>query len=459
MLSRRLLFVGLTLGLLASSTLTHAGKQAVASAARPADHVILISIDGFRPAMYRDPAGEGLHLPTLTALRDAGSFAEGVQVSHPSMTYPSHTSMATGMTPARHGIVSNTIFDPPAGSPRWYYERAAMQVPAVWDLARAKGLKTAGASWPVTVGATFDVLFPESNQAPRDSSWLARARADSTPGLVDAVVAELGGFGENANRDAVQRDRFTTAVATHIIRAERPNLLMIHLMETDTAQHADGPGSPAAKSAIERIDAHVGAIVTATEEAGIRARTAFVVSGDHGFSRVHTLIQPNVILRDHGWLTTDAKGRVTEWQVASHATAIRLHDPKDRALAARVEQTFVTLAEGRYRGIFRVVSRAELDALGAYPDAAFFIEPAEGYYVSDGAAGGAILVGTTRRGAHGFLPTEMRMHTGLIAAGAGIRAGVPLPLLRQIDIAPTIARLLGFEMPDADGVPMVGLLK
>jgi predicted AlkP superfamily pyrophosphatase or phosphodiesterase len=124
-----------------------------------------------------------------------------------------------------------------------------------------------------------------------------------------------------------------------------------------------------------------------------------------------------------------------------------------------VEQVFTSLAQGRYRGIFRVVPRAELDALGAYPEAAFFIEPAEGYYVADSVTGGSVLVGTTRRGAHGFLPTERRMQTGFIAAGAGIRAGVPLPLVRQVDIAPTIARLLGFEMPDADGVPMVGLLR
>jgi hypothetical protein len=51
------------------------------------------------------------------------------------------------------------------------------------------------------------------------------------------------------------------------------------------------------------------------------------------------------------------------------------------------------------------------------------------------------------------------MRTGLIAAGAGIRPGVPLPLVRQIDIAPTVARLLGFTMPDADGVALVGVLK
>jgi len=426
---------------------------------RLADHVIVISIDGFRPAMYLDSAREGVTLPHLQALRAAGSAADGVQVSHPSLTYTSHTSLATGVRPERHGIVSNTMFDPPAGSQRWYYEAHALKVPAIWDAVKAGGLTTAVASWPVTVGAAIDVRFPESNQAPPDSTWLARARADSTPGLVDAVVKELGGFGENDNRNAVQRDRFTAAVAAHIIRADRPNLLMVHLMETDTAQHADGPGSPAARDAIQRIDAHVGAIVRAVDEAGIRARTAIIVTGDHGFSRVHALVQPNVILREGGWLTTDARGRVATWQAASHASAIRLKDPHDYALAARIERAFRAAADGRYRGIFRVVSRDELDALGAYPEAAFFIEPAEGYYVTDGVVNDAVLIGATRFGAHGFLPTETRMHTGFIAAGAGLRQGVPLTVLRQIDIAPTIARLLGVDLPDVDGVPIVGVLK
>lgn len=423
-----------------------------------ARHVVLISIDGFRPALYLDPGREGVRLPTLMALRDAGSFADGVEVAAPSMTYPSHTTVATGVRPVRHGIVSNTRFDPPAGSPAWYYEFAAMRATPIWDLARMRGLVTAGASWPVTVGATMDALYPESNQAPPDESWLARARRESTPGLVDAVAAGLGGFGENANRDATERDRFTAAVAAHIIRTVRPHLLLVHLMETDTTQHADGPGSPASRAAIERIDGHVGAIVRATEEAGIRARTAVVITGDHGFSRVHALVQPNVILRDGGWLTTNARGRVDAWQAAAHATAIRLRDPGDRALAARIERRFRELADGRFRGIFRVVGREELDALGAYPEAAFFIEPSEGYYVSDGVVGDAVVTATTRRGAHGFLPTEARMRTGLIVSGDGIRPGVPLPLVRQIDIAPTVARLLGFEMPDAEGLPLVGVL-
>ncbi len=440
----------------AAFALALAGTPRAQAPGRAADHVVLISIDGLRPAVYLDPAREGMSVPNLRALAEMGSVAEGVVVSYPSMTYPSHTSLATGARPARHGITSNTKFDPPAGSQAWYFENAAMKVPALWDVAREHGLRTAGASWPVTVGARIDSLFPESNQGP---GWLARARAESTPGLVDAAVAHLGGFGENDNQNAVNRDRFTTAVAAHQIRTVQPHLLLVHLMETDSAQHAHGPFATPVRAAFERVDAHVGAIVQATVDAGIRDRTAFVVTGDHGFSRVHALIQPNVVLREGGWLRTDERGRVTaDWQVAAHGMAIRLRDPGDTALAARVQARFEELARTRYQGIFRVVPRQELDTHGTYPEAAFFVEPAEGYYVSDGVAGGAVLVATDRRGAHGFLPTEPRLHTGLIVSGAGIKRGVPLPSVRQIDIAPTIGRLLGFDLPEADGTPIVGVL-
>ena len=434
-----------------------AQTAATPTPARLADHVILITIDGFRPAVYLDPQREGVALPNLTALRQKGSAAEGVVVSYPSMTYPSHTSIVTGVSPARHGIVSNTIFDPMTGSRLWDYETSARKVPALWDEAKKAGLKTAGVSWPVSVGAKMDVIYPESNQVPPDSTWLVRARHDSTPGLVDAVVSDLGGFGERDNLDAIKRDRFAAATAVRIIRTEKPNLMVIHLMETDSAQHANGPGSPQARAAYERVDAHIGAIVKAVEEAGIAPRTAFLITGDHGFSRVHSLLQPNVVLREAGLLKTDDKGALTSWLSVLHGMAIRVKD-HDPALAAKVTALFEDLARTRYKGIFRVIGRQELDSLGAYPEALLMIEPSEGYYLSDGYDENAFLVGTTRRGAHGFLPTEPRMFTGLILSGAGVRAGVPLPSVRQIDIAPTVARLLGFPMPTADGVPLKGVI-
>jgi hypothetical protein len=109
------------------------------------------------------------------------------------------------------------------------------------------------------------------------------------------------------------------------------------------------------------------------------------------------------------------------------------------------------------RGLFRVVGRDEIARVGADPSALLYIEPIEGYSTGAGTTGGFV-VASTRRGDHGYMPDAPAMHTGLIAAGAGIVQGLGIPLARQIDIAPTAARLLGFELAHVEGVPMLGLL-
>jgi arylsulfatase A-like enzyme len=426
-------------------------------APRPADHVVIISIDGLRPDYYLSDAARPFS-PHLQALRLRGSWAEGVIGEYPSLTYPSHTSIATGMRPVHHGIVQNTKFDPLNGSNEWVFDASAIKTPALWNIASQAGLTTAAVSWPVTVGAGgVTYLFPETNQAPRDSTWLDLARRESTPGLIDAVVKRLGGFGPNDNRIPFQRDRFAAATAAYIIETWKPNLLMLHLMETDSAQHANGPDTPAAYTALGNVDARIGEVLDAIGRAGISDRTAVIVTGDHGFYRVHSSFQPNVVLRDAGLLDIDDSGRVKDWKAVAHRAAIKLKDPNDRALAQRVEKLFSDLAEGQYRGLFRVVGRDEIASYGGDPDALLMIEPVEGYTVGQGVRGGFLV--PARGGAHGYLPTEPPIHTGLIMAGAGVRAGVVIPIARQIDIGPTAATLLGLRFARTDGVPMVGLVQ
>ncbi len=245
------------------------GATATAQRAqRLAEHVILISIDGLRADYYLPLPTRQAKMPTLDALRARGSWADGVIGQFPSLTYPSHTSLATGARPARHGVVQNTRFDPSGGGGTWFFENSTLKIPALWDAAKSAGLTTAGISWPVTVGAKIDYLLPETNQAPRDSTWLDLMRQQSTPGLVDAVVARLGSFEPNANRDYVQRDRFSVAAAAVILEKYRPNLTMIHLVEADTAQHEFGPNSPEALAALGRIDSAIAAILQSVETAG-----------------------------------------------------------------------------------------------------------------------------------------------------------------------------------------------
>jgi predicted AlkP superfamily pyrophosphatase or phosphodiesterase len=419
--------------------------------------VVLISIDGLVPEAVTRGAADGYAVPALEALRDRGSYAEGVTGVYPSLTYPSHTSIVTGARPATHGIMTNTEFAPEIGSPRWRGDAKDVRVPTLLDAARKAGLRTAALSWPVTVGAVADALVPEGQPAPNREAWLKAAREQSSPGLVDAVLAS-GVEPPTGSGDMAGRDRFFTGAAVHVISSLKPHLLLLHLVQADSAQHGAGRGSDEAKRAFAAVDAHVARIVAAVEAAGLGDRTTFVITGDHGFYRVHSQLQPNVPLRAAGLLTTGPDGRIASWLATAHRSSIRVKDPADEALVARARRVFDELAEGPYRGIFRVVPKAEVAAIGGDSDAAFMLEPIEGYSFSDAFAADAFVVAGSGRGQHGYLPTEPKMRTGLIVAGGATRAGVVVPLARMIDIAPTVGAILGFELPQSEGRRMPGLL-
>jgi len=107
---------------------------------------------------------------------------------------------------------------------------------------------------------------------------------------------------------------------------------------------------------------------------------------------------------------------------------------------------------------FRIVERAELDQWGADRDAVFGVEPTPGY-VLDGRLAAPFAQPHSRAAGHGYRPDTPGMETGFIAYGAGVRSGWVLPVTNTIDVAPTIAMILGLDLPDAEGKPIVGIFK
>ena len=401
----------------------------------------MISIDGLNPGYYDFPA--------LAALRKEGSSAQGVVGQYPSLTYPAHTSIVTGTRPATHGIASNTIFDPLHGSKLWYSKSAAIRVPTLWDIAKSAGMTTAAVAWPVTVGAPIDFLIPEAYPPPAGMTTQQYTRSVSTPGLLAAIGGSVN------PDDPAERDEFFTRAAVYILKTYRPNLLLLHLTNTDSVQHTYGRSGPEVSRVFMKAAAEVAEIVKALEDAGIRRQTTIVVTGDHGFQNVHSYLQPNVLLREAGLLQTDAEGNITSWKAAAHAAAIRLADPKDKKTADRVTELFRKASrQGPYQGLFRLVEQRELRALGAYPEALFVVEPVAGYLPVETFQSDRFVVPAPIQGAHGFLPDTPMMRTGLIMFGRGVRAGVSSPVVRQIDIAPTIARLLGLSLKSSEGVAL-----
>ena len=414
---------------------------------QPARHLVLISIDGLRPEFYLDDAYAA---PALRALVAAGGHARAATPPFPSVTYPGHATIVTGVRPARHGIPFNVTWSPTAGSSgRWYEEAADLRAPALWDVARAAGLTTAAVSWPVTLGARIDWLIPERDYYQR-SEPVELLRRATTPGLLErlGLAPEPETF-----KSVVRWDEFLTAAATGIIKGMRPNLLLVHLVQADYYQHRGGREGADVKPALARVDAHVAAIVSALREAGIADRTAVIVTGDHGFQDVARTVHPNEILFRAGLRRCPWSG--TSWMATTHDTGgssgVFVNDAAGPGIAAQAEETLRRQARDRYT----IVSRRELDALGAMPGAAFGLEAAPGW-----AFGGGCSENETAgvRGAHGFLPSRPSMSTGFIASGAGVKSGVSLERIGLVDVGPTAARLLGLTMTNVEGRVLTEIL-
>jgi type I phosphodiesterase/nucleotide pyrophosphatase len=409
--------------------------------APPERGVVLITIDGLRPAFYLQP---GWAAPELRELARAGAHALVAEPVFPTVTYPNHASIATGVRPVWHGIAFNTRFDPAAAPARWYDRAQDLRARPVWAWARAAGLSTAAISWPSTVGAAIDRLVPEQDYYARPAP-LERLLRASTPGLFERLRLTPGPetFG-----DVTRWDAFLAATAVAIIRDAPPRLLLLHFVGLDMAQHRSGPDGEGVGPALERVDRHVGEVRAALRAAGIASRTAVVVAGDHGFAALHGLVFPNAILARAGLRPCPWAG--DGWRATVHVAgtvgAVFVNPPGDADAVAAAEAALRAAAPGHYT----FVARAQLDRLGALPNAAVFaLEGTPGVGMGEACDRGITAAATG--GGHGYLPSRPEMAAGFVVAGAGVRPGIVLDRIRLIDVAPTVARLLGVPAPPVEG--------
>ncbi len=453
--SKRLAILFLTIMLLATAHL---------AAASPAKHVIVVSIDGMLPDYYLSPEKHGLKIPTLRSLKAQGSYSTGAFSVFPSLTYPSHTSVVTGVNPAKHGIYLNQAFDPldeEHGAYRWYAQD--IRVPTVYQLARKQGLKTALVWWPVSVGAEADWLFPEMWRAgtTHDAKLL---RALTTRGLFDAVQKKFGRMYDFAPGQG-QSDAILTDVAVYLIEHEKPNLMLVHLPDLDHFEHEFGLASPEALRALEIADEQLSRMVRAVAQSGLTDSTYFVVLSDHGFLPVQRSIRVSVLLKQAGLLKVNERNRPIEWLAAATEAGglceIRLKNPEDASVREKVWNLFQGMTGKPDSPLARVYTREELAALGADPDAFLMLEAARGYQFSEGWDGDVISPARSprshrgSRATHGYNPELPEMKASLLIAGPRVRQGEMTATAdaepRLIDVAPTVASLLGFAMTNVEG--------
>jgi predicted AlkP superfamily pyrophosphatase or phosphodiesterase len=374
--------------------------------------VILLSFDGVRHD-YPD-LGD---FPALARMAREGARAEGLVPVFPSLTFPNHVSLATGTYPDRHGIVANSFFDRKRGLFHYGNDASWIEAEPLWAAAERQGVRSAVYFW---VGS--------------ESDWHGvGASLRKTP--FDAHVKES----EKVRQILAWLD---------LPAGERPRLLLSWWHGADAAGHRHGPASAEALRELAGQDRALAAL-----EAGLDARklwpdTTLLVVSDHGMTERRAGVALGPALEAAG-----IRARVVPASTLAH---VFLRDP------AQASQAVAALS--KLDGV-HACTADELPAAWRYRtatrtgDVVAWVDPPRTFArpLSLGARVAAALSGG-ERGAHGYDPALPDMRGILFALGRGAPAGAKLGLVRAIDVAPTVARLLGIEPPrDSEGTPIAAL--
>src|SRR5215471_11843594 len=221
----------------------------VASESLAKQPVIVISIDGMDQRYLSDRDRLGLKIPNLRRLIREGQWSAGVVGVVPTVTWPSHTTMITGLDPTEHGILNNRR--PASEGGNYYWSVDLLKTTTLLDAAHGAGLKTATITWPVTVGAASDFNLPEYFGKRRGASMDLRTMTTKAnpPDLADRIARMFPSF-----RQEWVDDRTRSLAVRYLLKVERPDFMLVHLVDLDSEAHDNGPFSPEANAILEYLD-------------------------------------------------------------------------------------------------------------------------------------------------------------------------------------------------------------
>lgn len=388
---------GCVLWLLGACATTPQGDSATPVAAGP--QVILISIDGFRADYLRRGVS-----PNLDRLAEEGASGP-MRPSFPSVTFPNHYTLVTGLHPDHHGIVGNRFIDAGlgrftmAGKETGWWDQAE----PIWITAERAGLRTATMFWP---GSETEI------GGLRPTYWRS---FDQTVSSVDRVGQVLSWQGLPA--------------------AERPRLTTLYFDIVDTAGHHYGPEASETRDAVAEIDAAIGRLMEGLQRRDLIDDTVLIIVSDHGMAATH----PDRVIRLEDLVPADAI------DVIYSGAAVFLNP-----LPGREAEVLEALARRHAHG--ECWERASIPArfvLGSNPRVPAIVCAADPGWLM-------VQPGWTvdrPGGAHGYDNQAPEMQALFVAHGPGVVTGARLRNLDSVDVQPLIGRLLGIPVPPGDGDP------
>ena len=432
--------------------------------------VLLISIDGLKPEAVLQADAHHLKVPNLRRMVADGVYADGVIGVLPTLTYPSHTTLLTGVSPAVHGIYSNTTFDPlNKNAQGWYWYSEDIKVPTLWDAAHKAGITTANVYWPVSVGAHVDFNLAQiwRTGLPDD---LKLQRAVSTKGLIEELEADANvpgapsvsamdtapGHYPGGEDETVADDEVRAKYAVELLHLHHPRFMTVYFTGLDTEQHKSGPFSAEANAVLERIDALVGEVRSAAE-AELPQNAYVCVVSDHGFASVQHDVNLYKLFLENGLITLNAQHAIASWKATlwpmGGSAAVILADPNDKATKQTVDALLSKLAADPANGIDRILTHDEVVKGGGFAGAESMVSMAPGYELGYQFSGPLVTPGIDG-GMHGYPPDRPEMRSTFLLEGPGIASNHSIGIIDMRQIAPTLAKLLHAPLPSAELPPL-----
>lgn len=398
--------------------------------------------------------------PNFSKLIKNGALIKNVESVYPSLTYPAHATIVTGKYPKNHGVINNTVLDFKNDNPDWYWYRKYIKGDTIFDLAEKSGMKTCSILWPVTARSKITYNMPEIFCTKRyDNQILKSALAGSK--IYQVNMNKRFGY-LRQGMDEPYLDNFTTEVAKKTIRELKPNLILLHLIDSDSQKHKYGIENKEVIESLKRHDERLGEIIESLKLAGIYEDSTIIALGDHSQINVNNVIKLNSILMKNDLINVNGNKIKSYKAIAKScdgSSYIYLKNKNDVETRKKVRDILNELKNKYSNVIEEVYNNEEIKNLGADINASFMIEAKRGYYFIDDFLGEAIEVIDESskikhklRASHGYLPSRDNYKTFFIAYGKTIKKGVVLEKGKLINHGPTIAKILDIDLRDCDGI-------
>ena len=381
----------------------------VAHAPKPRDRgyapLVLISIDGYRADYF----GRGLS-PNLSALAADGVRAEALKPAFPTLTFPNHYTIVTGLYPDHHGIVANRMVDPNSGK-RFIHSDPDLRVDPMWWNGEPlwvgverRGKHAATMFWP-GADAAIDGVRPEY--------WKPFDHSVSPGARVDQVLAWLD-----------------------LPAQQRPDFVALYFEQVDAAGHDYGPDSPELAAAMREVDAALGRLREGLRRRALQDSANVVVVSDHGMANVD---DAHTVLLDQS-IDPNAIDLVASTVMAEINPVRGREADVQRALLAPHEH-------------FQCWRKTQMPARWHYGE-----NPRVPAIVCVAASGWMIDTQANRErnhhavhGEHGYDNDDPKMRALFVAHGPAFRRGLVVPEFDNVDVYPLLTRILHIDPAPNDG--------